>query len=64
MKVPQDPLPSGAILMANNNGKFSAIGLKSFASKKNKTIPVVFTKVDNYITWIKENTVDGQYCDN
>ncbi|RWS23030.1 hypothetical protein B4U80_13968 [Leptotrombidium deliense] len=71
IKETEDISPSGSVLMADNNGKLSAIGLMSFAMKKNKTdsfinnvTPFVFTKVENYISWIKENTLDGQYCDN
>ncbi|RWS19430.1 Serine proteinase stubble-like protein [Leptotrombidium deliense] len=63
MQSTEHGLPTGAVLMADNNGKLYATGLTSFTKNKNKTVPYVLTNVNNYISWIKTNTFDGQYCD-
>ncbi|RWS19970.1 Serine proteinase stubble-like protein, partial [Leptotrombidium deliense] len=56
-------MPLGAILMDKSSEQSFAAGLLSFMSNTTKNFPQVFTNVSNYVTWIKNNTVVGEYCD-
>ncbi|RWS22231.1 clotting factor B-like isoform X1, partial [Leptotrombidium deliense] len=55
---------AGAALMHRHQGKMYALGIASFSKKICSEKPAVFTKVVNYLEWIKNNTKEGEYCGN
>ena len=54
---------SGGPLMSNFKGKTFAIGIVSWGIKcGDPNTPGVYTRVDPYLSWIKENTKDSLDC--
>lgn len=54
---------SGGPLVSYINGKANIVGLVSYGHKRcGSSWPAVYTRVNAYLNWIKENTKDGNFC--